>query len=205
MKHEAVPLVELQRLDESDIHELRAVERAVGRLFDQEDPVVDLLAHQEGMQILEEDRQVLFAVAKGNDDSDSVTSATIRRLEASAERDFIGESLFDVLEKLGLRVDLDRPDKIRWRGRALVESEHLHDAAQDAFVLHETRVKVLVLGLLHRLLVLDLVMHHRRRYSQHLNYTLASAIPYFYCFITKFTIKFNITIFTMKIFGAERF
>lgn len=110
------------------------------------------------MQVLQKHRQVLLAVAERNDDRDPISRATVRRLEASAGRDLVGESLLNVFEEFRLSIDFDGALQVRRRRGTLIEPEHLHDAAEEALVLDEAGIEVLVLGLLHRLLVLHLVV-----------------------------------------------
>lgn len=206
VEHEAIPFVELQRLNVSDIHQFRSIERSVHRLLNYEYSVIDLLSHQKRMQILEKDRQVLLAVAKWNDNSHTISRSAVWRLVSTAKRDFVSEFLFYVFKILRLSVDLDRTDQVGWHSGALIQTKDLHDATQNPIVRHKAGIEILVFWLLHhRPRVLDLMVDLGSSSCRRFDYIITTAIvSYVYGCITMSTIKFNITIFAMKIFCALR-
>ena len=64
MKDEAVEVTELRGLDESDVHEVAAVEALEAGLLDHHEPVFELLTLEDRMQVVQKDLQVRGTISE---------------------------------------------------------------------------------------------------------------------------------------------
>ena len=87
MEDEALVVVGLDGFSEADVHQLRAIELDVGDRLDHEDAVVDLLATQDGMQVVQESAQVLLAIPVGDDERHARSRLAFAGTEATSWSD----------------------------------------------------------------------------------------------------------------------
>ena len=64
MEHKALPVVEAAGLQEANVHQLAPVKSLAHNLFHNENAIVQLLLAQEGVQIVQENAEMFFAVPK---------------------------------------------------------------------------------------------------------------------------------------------